>query len=90
MPAETWVVQTFPSEHRQDEAARLIIAWGMRILMIVVFLIIISAVATLGYHLLAPSSHHWLSPEEIEKVRNAVVSGSFVALGTTYLRRFIN
>ena len=58
--------------------------------MIVVFVIIVSAVLTLGYHLLAPSSHHWLLPEEIEKVRNAVVSGSFVALGTTYLRRYIN
>ena len=58
--------------------------------MIVVFVIIISAVLTLGYHLLAPSSYHWLSPGEIEQVRNAVVSGSFVALGTTYLRRFIN
>lgn len=78
------------SEHKQDEAARRIIAWGMRTLMFVVFLIIISAVVTLGYHLLAPGRYHWLSPEEIETVRNAVVSGSFVALGTTYLRRYIN
>ena len=58
--------------------------------MVVVFLVIISAIVTLGYHLLAPSSYHWLSSNEIEKVRNAVVSGSFVALGTTYLRRYIN
>ena len=77
------------SEHQQDEAARSIIAWCMRSLIFVVFLIILSAVVTLGFHLLAPSGYHWLSSDEIENVRNAVVSGSFVALGTTYLRRYI-
>ena len=77
------------SEHRRDEVARGIIAGGMWILMIVVFIVIISAVFTLGFHLLLPATCHWLQPEELQEVRNAVLSGAVVGLGTTYLRKYV-
>ena len=57
--------------------------------MVVVFVIIILAVATLGFHLLAPSTCHWLKPDELQEVKNAVLSGAVVGLGTTYLRRYV-
>lgn len=77
------------SEHQRGEVARRIIAWGMWILIVVVFIIIIAAVATLGFHLLVPCAYHWLKPDELQEVKNAVLSGAVVGLGTTYLRRYL-
>lgn len=87
--AEEQQLEKAASEHRRGEVARKIIAWGMWILMIVVFVIIISAIATLGFHLLAPSTYHWLKPDELQEVKNAVLSGAVVGLGTTYFRRYV-
>ena len=77
------------SEHWRGEVARRIIAWGMWILIVVVFIIIIAAVATFGFHLLVPGTYHWLEPDELQEVKNAVLSGAVVGLGTTYLRRYL-
>lgn len=87
--AEEQQLEKEASKHRRDEVARKIIAWGMHILMIVVFVLIISAVITLGFHLLAPEAYHWLGPDELQEVKNAVLSGAVVGLGTTYLRRYV-
>ena len=61
----------------------------MRCILVVVFLIIICATATLGSHLLIPEKYHWLDREAISQVKDAVLSGVAVALGTTYLRRYM-
>ena len=87
--AEEQQLEKAASEHRRGEVARKIIAWGMWILMVVVFIIIILAVFTLGFHLLAPCKYHWLKPDELQEVKNAVLSGAVVGLGTTYLRRYV-
>lgn len=78
------------SEHQRDEVARKIIACGMWVLMVAVFVVIIAAVLTLGYHLLLPKGYHWLDPKELQDVKNAVLSGAVVGLGTTYLRRYVD
>ena len=75
--------------HRHDEIAQKIIAWGMWSVLIVVFVIITDAALTLGYHMLLPNKIHWLCEQELQDVKNAVLSGVAVALGTTYLRRYI-
>ena len=87
--SEEFQLEREASEHRRDEIARNILAWGMWILMIVVFAIIILAIATLGFHLLAPETYHWLDKDSLRQVRSAVLSGAVVGLGTTYLRRYL-
>lgn len=87
--AEEQQLEKAASEHWRGEVARRIIAWGMWILIVVVFIIIIAAVATLGFHLLVPGTYHWLEPDELQEVKNAVLSGAVVGLGTTYLRRYL-
>lgn len=87
--AEEHQLEKAASKHLRDEIARKIIAWGMWVLMVVVFLVIISAVFTLGFHLLTPKWLHWLCEEDLQEVRNAVLSGAVVGLGTTYLRKYV-
>lgn len=87
--AEQQQLERAASGHRRDEIARRIIAWGMWILMVVVFAIIISALITLAWHLLLPDTCHWLDKGDLQEVKNAVLSGTVVGLGTTYLRRYV-
>ena len=58
--------------------------------MVMVFFIIVAAVFTLGFHLLLPAEIHWLEEKELQEVKNAVLSGAVVGLGTTYLRRYVD
>lgn len=86
--AEEQDLQKASSEHRRDEVARRILAWGMWALMIVVFVIVTGAVFSLGYHLVLPRSWHWLEDTELQDIKNFVLSGAVVGLGTTYMRRY--
>ena len=54
-----------------------------------VFVIVVMAVVTLGYHLLAPNTWHWFQPDELQDIKNFVLSGAVVGLGTTYIRRYL-
>ena len=64
-------------------------AWGMWLLMGVVFALILGAVVTLGWHTLFPTSFHWLDEVQIQSIKNFVLGGAVVGLGTSYLRRFL-
>lgn len=55
------------SEHYRDQSSRKILAWGMWILMTVIF--IIGAVFTLGYHHLFPEKWHWLGKNELQDIK---------------------
>jgi len=57
-------------------------------LIAVVFFIIIAAVLTLGWHLLAPDGWHWLSGSSLQDVKDFVLSGALVGFGTAYVRRY--
>ena len=65
-------------------------AWGMWILMVVVFTLICAAVFTLGWHILAPECLHWLTHDQHQDIKHFVLSGAVVGLGTTFLRRFLD
>ena len=58
--------------------------------MVVIFVIIVAAFTTLGYHLIMPDEWRWLEEPELRQVRSVVLSGAVVGLGTTYLRRYID
>ncbi len=58
--------------------------------MIVVFVLIVSAIVTLGYHLLVPNDWYWLEDHELQDIKNLVLSGAVVGLGTTYIRRYLD
>ena len=87
--AEEHELERAGSEHKRDEIARRILAWGMWVLMIVVFVIVTGAVFALGYHLVLPNSWHWLEGSELQDIKNFVLSGAVVGLGTTYIRRYL-
>ena len=55
----------------------------------VVLFIIIIAAATLGWHLLLPGHVHWLNDAELQDVKNFILSGAIVGLGTHYVRQFL-
>ena len=77
------------SEHYRDQVSRKILAWGIWILIIVIFVIVVGAVFTLGYHHIFPNKWHWLGKDELQDIKNLVLSGAVVGLGTTYIRRYL-
>lgn len=76
-------------QHKRDETIRNIIGCGMYVLVSVIFVIIIGAVGMLGYHLLFPTRHHLLDPDELQNVKDFVLNGAIVGLGTSYFRQYL-
>lgn len=60
----------------------------MWVLIIIVFTVVCGAIIALGWHLIFPNSYHWLSPTELQDVKNFILSGAVVGLGTSYMRRY--
>ena len=87
--AEQQDLERSRSKHYRDQKSRRILAWGTWILMVVVFIVVVGAVFTLGYHLLFPNTWYWLDPDELQDIKNFVLSGAVVGLGTTYIRRYL-
>ena len=58
--------------------------------MVMVFIVVAGAVSTLGYHLLTPNKWHWLNPDELQDIKNSVLSGAIVGLGASYIRRYLD
>lgn len=88
--AEKQELQKRRSEHYRDQTSRTILALCMWILMVMVFIIVAGAVSTLGYHLLTPNEWHWLSTDELQDIKNSVLSGAIVGLGTSYIRKYLD
>ena len=61
----------------------------MWILIVVVFVVVVGAVFTLGYHHILPNKWHWLEKDELQDIKNLVLSGAVVGLGTNYIRRYL-
>lgn len=82
-------IEKAAGEHKRDVAIRNIIGLGMNVLVGVIFVIIIVAVGTLGYHLLVPIKYHWLDSGELQNVKDFVLSGTIVGLGTRYFWQYL-
>lgn len=52
-------------------------------LVVIVFLILIGSVITLGWHSLLPQRIHWLDTNQIQVIKNFVLSGAVVGFGTS-------
>ena len=87
--AERQELERKRSEHDRDQISRRILARGTWTLMGAVFVIVVMAVVTPGYHLLAPNTWHWFQPDELQDIKDFVLSGAVVGLGTTYIRRYL-
>ena len=61
----------------------------MWLLMIAIFVIVIGAVCILGWHHLSPERWHWLDEKALRDIKNFVLSGAVVGLGTNYIRRYL-
>ena len=89
---ELRLLQKEKSEHRRDQITRYLLAGCMWLLFIVVFLIIIATVVILAWHFLTPDNDvwQWLDPDQIQVLKNFVLSGAVVGFGTAYLRRYMD
>ena len=61
----------------------------MWVLIVVVFVVIILAVFTLGFHHLTPETWHWLNKNALQDIKNLVLSGAVVGFGTSYMRKYL-
>lgn len=76
-------------EHRRDRKTRALLAWCLWSLVVLVAVIIFASVATLGWHLVTGPRLHWLSDTELQRVKDFILSGALVGLGTNYIRRYL-
>ena len=77
------------NEHKRDEKSRTIIAIGMWIILSVILAIIAISVFTIGYHFLTPKEWHWLDKPMVQEIKNFLLSGAIVGLGTNYIGRYL-
>ena len=77
------------NEHFRDETFHKIIAIGSWILLGSLFLVIIGSVLVLGWHLLVPKHWKFLEPEELQEIKDLILSGAVVGLGTNYFRKYL-
>ena len=77
-------------KHKRDRLKHSVLGHCILALIILVFSIIFFAIFTLGWHMLVPDSRQWLTVERLDDVKDFVLSGALVGLGTAYLRRFLD
>ena len=77
------------NEHVIDETSRKIIGWGSWMLLGSLLFVLIASVLVLGWHLLAPKAWEFLEPEKIQSIKDLILSGAVVGLGTNYFRRYL-
>ena len=70
------------NEHSRYETSREIIAIGSWILLGTLFIVIIGSVLVLGWHLLVPKDWEFLEPAELREIKDLILSGAVVGLGT--------
>ena len=88
--AERHQLERERSEHGRDQAARKLIGYCMLALIFVVSAIILFAVISLAWHMLTPGRLHWLNDGQLGDIKNFMLSGAVVGLGTAYIRRFLD
>ena len=59
-------------------------------LMVVLFVLATFAIFTLGWHLVVPEYWYWLKDDELQEIKNFVLSGAMVGVGTAYIRRYLD
>ena len=61
-------------------------------LTVLVLLIVALSLCTLAWHMLMPGGeggNHWLDSSELRTVKDFILSGAIVTLGTQYIRRYM-
>lgn len=81
------------SEYHRDKWTRYLLTWCSWGLIVLLFVIAAAAFSTLGWHLVVPENWYWLEgdkgEEQLQKIKDVILSGAVVGLGTAYLRRYI-
>ena len=77
------------NEHFRYETFHKIIAIGSWILLGSLFLVIIGSVLVLGWHFLVPKHWKFLEPEELQEIKDLILNGAVVGLGTNYFRKYL-
>ena len=81
-------VQKAREEHWREKQTLHVITCCIWVLIILVFSVVALSIFALGLHMLFPK-YGWLTKDELEAVKNFMLSGAVVGLGTTYMRRYL-
>ena len=75
-------------EHGREQKMRSLLASWMRLAGLIMF-VAAACIFTLGWHLVTGAKAHWLDPEELQRIKDFILSGAVVGLGTHYARRYL-
>ena len=91
------------TKHERDQRQLFVIGWSGTILIVLIVGILFCASFTLAWHMLTPKNMpecgldnaiqrcwQWLKDDQLTVVKNFMLSGALVGLGTTYMRRFVD
>ena len=73
-------------EHARQEKLRGVFAFGVRALVVLIFLVIVAALLSLVWHYLAPAHMHWIADDALEKVGTVLFSGPLFVFLSLYIR----
>ncbi len=74
------------NEHARKEKLRNVFGLGVRVLLVVAFGLIVSALVVLAWHYLGPKEYWWVSENKLQTISTVLFSGTlFVFLGL-YIR----
>ena len=73
-------------EHRRQEKLRDVFAFGVRVLLVVVFILLAATLVALAWHYIGSPEYLWIPDDKLETISTVLFSGTlFVFLGL-YIR----
>ena len=75
------------NDHRRSETTRNHMAWGTRAVIWLIVFVVISITFTVAWHHVLGNHFSWLSPDQLEQLRNFLLSGAVVSIVLHYFRK---
>ena len=86
LKAQALSAESQRNEHNRNEKLRNVVAWGVSILLLVIFCLAVIALLILAWHYLGPESLKWMSDENLSLVSTILSSGAISAFLGHYVR----
>ena len=75
--------------HNRSEMLRATSGWGIQQILRTLFWVLIATILTVAIHYLAPEKYKWLGPDDVQRLKDFLLSGAVVGLVSTYLRNYL-
>lgn len=72
-----------------EKAGRKIVGYGMRTIMILVFVAICLSIATFTWHILFPEKWSWLEGEKLLALKSFIFSGAVLGSASNFMRKYV-